>query len=326
MTPGTENKITTLERAVRQYVADGCHLSIGGFTISRNPMAAVHEIIRQKIRNIHAYAHSNGQGIDELIGAGCISRLEIAYSGNGRFAPTCKCFKRSVLDRSLAVEDYTNFQMALRFLAGAMGVPFLPTYSSLETDIINKWGFSHQLRSNDPRLANKKLAVMDNPFADRDANEKLVLVPAIHPDVTIIHAQTASPSGYVRIDGLTFADIDQAKAARHVIVTCEQLIDDPEMKQNPAANQLPGFCVDAVVHVPFGAYPTACFNAYDYDPVFLEAYSEAAETETGIQAFIRKYITAPGSHDAFLSLAAGNRLSDIAADPETGYADRMKRR
>ena len=80
------NKVIQLEDAVKTYVKDGCHLSIGGFTINRNPMAAVYEIIRQKRRHLHLYAHSNGQGVDELIGAGCVDKLEIAYGGSGRFA------------------------------------------------------------------------------------------------------------------------------------------------------------------------------------------------------------------------------------------------
>jgi glutaconate CoA-transferase subunit A len=83
------SKIISLEDAVKTYVEDGCHLSIGGFTINRNPMAAVYEIIRQKIKNLHLYAHSNGQGVDELIGAGVVACLEIAYSGSGKFAYYC---------------------------------------------------------------------------------------------------------------------------------------------------------------------------------------------------------------------------------------------
>ena len=105
-------------------------------------MAAVYEIIRQKKRGLHLYAHSNGQGVDELIGGGCVDRLEIAYGGSGRFASTCIRFRKAVESGRLAVEDYTNYQMTLRFMAGAMGVPFLPTRSSLGSDIVNRWGFS----------------------------------------------------------------------------------------------------------------------------------------------------------------------------------------
>ena len=87
-----DNKVVTLSEAIQRYVADGCHISIGGFTINRNPMAAVYEIIRQSKKELHLYAHSNGQGVDELIGGGCVAKLEIAYAGSGRFAPTCVRF------------------------------------------------------------------------------------------------------------------------------------------------------------------------------------------------------------------------------------------
>ena len=92
----SESKIMDLSTAVGCYVRDGSHISIGGFTLNRNPMAAVYEIIRQDIKDLHLYAHSNGQGVDELIGAGCVTKLEIAYAGSGRFAPTCIRFRKAV--------------------------------------------------------------------------------------------------------------------------------------------------------------------------------------------------------------------------------------
>ena len=106
-------------------------------TVDRN----ADEIIRQNKRGLHLYAHSNGQGVDELVGAGCVANLEIAYGGTGKFMSTCLRFKKAIQDQTIKVEDYSNYQMTLRFLAGAMGLPFLPTRSSLGTDIINKWGF-----------------------------------------------------------------------------------------------------------------------------------------------------------------------------------------
>ncbi len=321
-----EDKIISLAQAINRYVTNKSHISIGGFTVSRNPMAAVHEIIRQQIRGLHIYAHSNGQGLDELIGAGCIDRVEIAYSGNGRFAPTCICFKRHIIENKIIVEDYSNFQMALRFLAGAMGIPFLPTYSSLGTDIIEKWGFDPALRRQEEKLANQKLVVMENPFSDSDLQEKIVLVPAIQPDVTILHAQTADATGTTRINGLTFSDIDQAKAARHVIVTCEEIAAPGALNQAPHNNQLPSFCVDAVVHVPFGAYPTACYGKYDYDVQFLNWYKKIAADQPGFDTYIKDYILSTKDHSQVVEKGCGPRLSQIIADPETGYSDRVKRK
>ena len=170
---------------------------------------------------MHLYAHSNGQGVDELIGGGCVKGLEIAYGGNGRFASTCIRFRKAVEAGTLAVEDYSNYQMTLRFLAGAMGVPFLPIRSGLGTDIVAKWGFPPELRRAEARMPDQKLCVMDNPFTGHTDVKKVVLVPAIHTDVTIIHVQQADRQRTARIRGLPFVDVEQAKAARHVIITCE---------------------------------------------------------------------------------------------------------
>lgn len=320
-----QTHVMTLDQAVGTFVKNGSHISIGGFTLNRNPMAAVHEIIRQGIRDLHLYAHSNGQGLDELVGSGTVSAVELAYSGNGRFAPTCLCFRRFATQKRVRVEDYSNFQMALRFAAGAMGVPFLPTFSSLGTDIIEKWGFDTAMRQADPRLSIKKLTLMDNPFSRSEVPEKLVLVPAIQPDVTLIHAQTADTRGTVRIKGLTFSDVEQAKASRHVIVTCDELVEPGVLNQNPQANQLPSFCVDAVVHVPFGAYPTACYGIYDYDAEFLDLYRDLAGSDARFQNYIREYIVDTGNHAGFLEKACGTRIQDILADAETGYSGRIRR-
>ncbi|EKD36629.1 MAG: GctA, partial [uncultured bacterium] len=210
----------------------------------------------------------NGTGVDELIGAGCIARLEIAYGGNGKAAPTCIRFRTAIQRGELLVEDYTNFHMALRFHAGAMGVPFLTTLSGFGTDIIRKWGFSPEMRANNPDLPNKKLEIFENPFGSWGGAAKVILVPAINPDVTIIHVQKADRHGTCRIEGLNFADIDQVKAAKNVIVTCEEIVDTEQLKDKAEYNSIPFIHVDAVVPIPFGAYPTACHNYYDYDPSY----------------------------------------------------------
>ncbi len=320
------DKVMGLSEAVARYVPDGAHISIGGFTLNRNPMAAVYEIIRQKKKELHAYAHSNGQGIDELIGAGCVSRLEIAYAGTGRFASTCIRFRKAVEAGQLAVEDYSNYQMTLRFMAGAMGVPFLPARSALGTDILTHWGFSPEDRKADPKLPDLKLHVMDNPFGNWADTAKVVVVPAINPDVTIIHAQLADCQGTVRIEGLTFADIEQAKAARHVIVTCERLADTKELREDPGRNQIPFFCVDAVVPVFMGAYPTACYRNYDYDPTYLKDYRDAAPDDAAYQRYLQSRVFGVQTHQGLLDMAGENRLASLCADPRTGYAVGLDRR
>lgn len=322
----TTNKIMNLSDAIRRFVSPGSHLSIGGFTLNRNPMAAVYEIIRQKITGLHVYAHSNGQGIDELVGGGCVKRLEIAYGGTGRFAPTCIRFKKAAQEGILEVEDYSNYQMTLRFMAGAMGVPFLPTRSGLGTDLIEKWGFAPETRAAESKLPNDKLHIMDNPFGDWGDMPKLVLVPAINPDVTIIHVQKAGPRGTARIEGLPFSDVEQAKSAQYLIVTCEEIVETEQLRDAPESNQIPFFCVDAVVPVPHGAYPTACYNHYDYDPVYLNNYRKYASDDALYRDYLDRYILGVKNHQELLERIGKEQLHAIKADPRTGYATGLDRK
>lgn len=321
-----QNKVTSLKDAIGEYVKNGSHISIGGFTSNRVPMAAVYEIIRQGIKNLHVYAHSNGQGVDELVGAGCVQRLEIAYAGNGRFAPTCIRTRKAVESGELQIEDYSNYQMTLRFLAGAIGIPFFPTRSSLGTDIIKLWGFSETMRREESKLPDKKLVVIENPFGDWNEVSQVVLVPAINPDVTIIHAQQSDEQGTIRLKGLSFADIEQAKAARNLIVTCEELVDHDELRKDPDQNTIPFIFVDAVVPVSYGAYPTACYRYYDYDPIYLNNYKRCAKDDGLYQEYLNKYVYEFNSHEDLIKSIGVERLDKIKADPRTGYAKNLDRR
>ena len=317
-------KTTSLADAVRHFIHDGAHISFGGFTVNRQPMACAYEIIRQRITGLHVYMHSGGQALDPLIGAGCVRAVEIAYGANGRFAPTCVRFRKAVEHGELLVEDYTNYQMTLRFMAGAMGVPFLPVRSGMETDIVKRWGFDAEMRRSDARLPNRKLVVLDNPFVE-DNPEPLVLVPAINPDVTVIHAQQVDTQGTVRIAGLTFADVEQARAARHVIVTCEELVEPEVLRAEPDRNHIPFFAVDAVVHVPYGAHPTACYGFYDYDAQHLNAYRAAAEDDGQFAAYLDKYVVGVEGHAEYLGKIGAEALERIRAVAPFGYAPGLTR-
>ncbi len=321
----TAGKIMSLSEAVGTFIRDGAHISFGGFTINRQPMAVAYEIIRQGIKDLHVYMHSGGQALDPLVGAGCVRAVEIAYGGNGRFAPTCVRFRKAVQSGQIMVEDYTNYQMTMRFWAGAMGVPFAPVTSSIGTDIVKKWGFPRDFRRNQERVPDQKLVIVDNPF-QKDVKEKVVLVPAINPDVTIIHVQKATPQGTARIEGLTFADVEQAKAAQYVIVTCEELVPPEELRAEPDRNQIPFFIVDAVVLLPYGAHPTACYGYYDYDAKHLNYYREIASNDDDFKRYLDEYIYGVKGHQGYLDKIGREALSEIKADRRFGYALGLQRR
>jgi glutaconate CoA-transferase, subunit A len=317
------NKVMSLKAAVEQFVQDGAHISLGGFTIVRNPMGLAYEIIRQKKKDLHVYVHSHGLAFDLLIGAGCVKALEVAYGGIARFSPAGGVrFRKAVEAGTVRYEDYSNYQMVMRFLAGAIGVPFLPLKGVPDTDVVRKWGFDENFRSNTPGIPSKKLATVKNPFADAGQEEELVVVPAIHPDVTLIHVQKADAEGTCRIEGLTFADVEQAKAAKCVIATCETLIPRDEIRREPDRNQIPFFIVDAVVPLPYGAYPTACYRCYDYDDDHLMQYADAAAKDDTFQKYLDRFIYSVDTHEDFLNRIGKDRLDAVKADPVFGYRPR----
>ncbi len=323
MYPEIADKLISPEAAVQKFIRKGCQLAIGGFTINRNPMALIYEIVRQGIRDLHLVCHSNGQGLDVLIGAGCVKRLEIAYGGNGRYAPTCIRFKKAIEQGDIEFEDYSNFQMSLRFLAGSLSIPFISTKSGLGSDILRQEGFSAATRG-EPKVANKKYAILQNPFNEKE--DTVVLLPALTPDVALIHAQYVGEDGTVRIKGLTFADLEQAKAADVVIVSCEAILPRSSIRSDPDQNSLPGFLVDAIVPLPHGAHPTACFGFYDYDPRHLNLYKKAAADDALFQAYLAEWIYGVASHDRYLDKTGADQLAKIKADPILGYAKGLDRK
>lgn len=322
--PEISDKVMTLEEAIRRFVKDGSQIAIGGFTVTRNPMAAIYEIVRQKIRNIHLVCHSNGQGLDVLVGAGCVKRLEIAYGGNGRYAPTCIRFKKAIQDNTIEFEDYSNYQMSLRFLAGSLSIPFISTKSGLGSDILNFEGFSKKTR-RERKVARKKYVTMQNPFSD-EKEDPVVLLPALNPDVAIIHAQFVGEDGTVRIKGLTFADLEQAKSADAVIVTCEEIVPRSYIRLDPDQNSLPSFFVDAIVKVPYGAHPTACFNFYDYDPKHFNLYKKIAGDDSLFEEYLHEWVYDVKSHEEYLEKIGAAQLQTIRANPILGFAVGLDRK
>lgn len=317
------DKLMTLEEAVKRFIKNGSQIALGGFTVMRNPMALAYEIIRQGIKDLHIVCHSHGQALDVLIGAGCVKRLEIAYGGAGRYAPTCIRFKKAIQQGEIEFEDYSNYQMSLRFLAGSLSIPFIPTKSGLGSDLLNYEGFSKEVRKQS-KVASKKFEIMQNPFTEE--KDELVLLPALNPDVTIIHAQYVGEDGTVRIKGLTFADIEQAKAADYVIVTCEEIVPRSFIRLDPDQNSLPPFFVDAIVKVPYGAHPTGCFAFYDYDPKHLNMYREYAGDDKKFKEYLDKWVLSVKTHEEYLNKVGAEMLMKIKANPVIGYAVGLDRR
>jgi glutaconate CoA-transferase subunit A len=318
-----QSKIIELAEAAA-LVPNGATISFGGFTTQRHPMAFIYELIRQKRRDLYVFGHSPGGDLDILIGAGCVKRVELAYEADEAFNTIGPRWRLAVQRGEIEWEDYSNFAMITRFTAGAMNVPFLPTRSLFGSDVMNREALTTEQRQADSRTATKKLHLMESPF---NPDDKVVLLPAIHTDFCILHVQKASQNGLVRIEGQSFADVQQALCAETVIVTAEEIVNEDELRREPERNLLPFFAVKQVVQVPFGAHPYAVFNYYDYDPRQLKYYHDCAEDEAAYISYLDKYVYNVKNHIEYLEAVGGSaRLDGLKADPNFGYSPNLKRR
>jgi glutaconate CoA-transferase subunit A len=305
-------------------VPDGATLSIGGFTTQRHAMAFVYELIRQGKRRLYLFGHSPGGDWDILIGAGCVKRVELAYEADEAFNTVGPRWRRAVERGEIEWEDYSNFSMVARFTAGAMGIPFMPVRSLLGSDVLQKEALTPAQRAADPRTSVKKAHIMASPFNPAD---RVVLVPAIHTAFAVLHVQKATAEGTVRIEGQSFADIQQALSADTIIVTAEEIVEEDELRRTPELNPIPYFAVKYVCHVPFGAHPYAVYNYYDYDPVQLKEYHDSARDDAAYRQYLEKYVTGVRDHAAYLEAVGGAaRLNTLKASPGYGYSADLKRR
>lgn len=313
------SKVYSLHDAVAEFVKDGDCISLGGLTTNRKPYALVHEILRQGQADFVAYPGPGGGDCDLLIGEDRIKAYINCYTANSGVTNVARRFRSKIERGELLFEDYSQDVLMLMLHAASLGLPYLPVNLMMGTSLVEQWGISKEVRQSIAALPNDKLVIVDNPFAP---GEPIVAVPVPKLDTALIHVQQASPDGTCRIIGGEFHDVDIAVAARKVIVTCEELVENDFIRQDPDKNTIPSFCIDAVVHCPFGAHPSQCYNYYDYDNAYMVEYDKASKTEDDFAAFVQKYVYAVSDHQAYLDLLGANRLIDLRIVPGYGYANK----
>lgn len=281
--------MTSLAEAAA-LVRDGDRVAVGGCCYSRTPWAMVLELLRAEKRDLTLARNLMCYEAELFLATGAASRLEAAWVGIGLRWGIPKLF-REYAERDPAIfEEWSHLAFGLRFLAGAMGVPFLPTTSMLGSDLLTR---------NDARE-------MTCPLT----GEPLVAVPACQPEVALIHVHRADAEGNAQVDGPPYMDHEFARAAKTVIVTAEEIVPTAEIARHPDRTLIPGFLVDAVVEVPFGAYPHECHGLYEADYDHFDAYAAqvAQRGRDGVLAYLREHVEAPGSFAGFLEGAGSGRL------------------
>jgi acyl CoA:acetate/3-ketoacid CoA transferase alpha subunit len=297
-----EDKRITLKEAVK-LVPDGAHLFWGGFGFQRPPMAFAHELVRQKKSGLTIYTCGSEMDLDIMVGARVVPRLEVAFyaiEGIG-LVPNVQ---RRIREGVVQIEDYSNLAMALRFLGGSLGVPFMPLKSMLGTDMLTK-----------KRFRTKKAELMTCPFT----GEKVVLVPSVRPDFSIVHASRVDREGNVQIDGIKGEDVEGGRAGKKVIVLAEEIVDTEFVRCQPDQTVIPNIYVTHVVECPWGSYPMMVYNYYDYDMQHVRMYYEQCKTEEGWQKYCEEYITGVDSHAEFLQKIGIERLLKLKAKKPFPY-------
>ncbi len=239
-------------------VKDGDLLTTGGVSFHRVPMELVREIIRQGKKDLRLVDREPAIGFDLLIGAGVVRSVRFAMLGFELLGFALSFRKAAEAGKLELIED-TCGAVLNGFRAGAMGIPFIPIRGLFGTDLL------------DVGIQDGNYRIIKDPFSGED----IVAVKAIEPDVTLVHAQRADIHGNVQIWGGRFEDVWKVRAARKVIVSTEEIVDCEMIRLEPYKTTLPHPYVEAVVHLPNGAYPTSCYGLYDADYQHMRGYVEA---------------------------------------------------
>ena len=296
-----KDKQTSLSEAIKTHLPNGSYVSFGGLG-ARDPFAAAYEIIRQGIKDLNLMTTSIMDIGNILIGAGCIKKVEGAYVWIGSVGSGLN-YRRAVehgVPVKLEVEEYTNYSASLRFLAASMDVPFLPTKSMLGSDI---------------PTYNNKVKLINDPYT----NEPVALVSAAHPDVSFIHVQKADTEGNGQIWGILMNDPTLARASKKVILTCEEIVSNKEIRKLSNLTAIPSYCVDAVVEVPFCSHPMWTAGYYWCDLPFRRNFMLYNKTQEGFDKWLKEWVLDIPNWDAFLDKLGRDRLEKIVRMEKDNY-------
>ncbi len=266
------DKRLSMHDAIAEYVHDGMSAAIEGFT-SFICFAAGHEIIRQRRRNLTLIRMTPDLIYDQMVAAGVGSKLVFSYLGNPGVG-SLHCLRRAIEDgvpEPLALEEYSHYGMVGRYLAGASRLPFYPLRSYLGSDMPS---------------VNKQIKFVESPYGDGS----IAVVPPLHPDLAIIHAQRADNQGNTQLWGLLGVQKEAAFAASKVIVVVEEIVEEAVIRADPNRTLIPGLIVDAVVHAPYGAHPSYVQGYYDRDNVFYLEWDKISRDPQSTQAWLDEWV------------------------------------
>jgi glutaconate CoA-transferase subunit A len=291
--PVSDKRMSAAEAV--SMIRDGDHVAIGGTLYSRTPMALVFELLRQRRQGLTLSRPLACYEAELFLATGSVNRIISSWVGIGLRWGLPVIFRHYIETKSAVYEEWSHLAMGLRYKAAAMGVPFLPMLSMRGSDLAAQSG----------------LRTVTCPYT----GETLAAAPALYPDVALIHVHCADQIGNAQVAGYRHMDADMARAARRVIVSAERIVSTDEISADPSATMLPHFAVDAVVHVPYGAYPHECYGLYEADLSHFDSYVESIRVH-GIEAgrrYVAEHVDRHPDFAAFLDSMGRERLAERSA-------------
>jgi glutaconate CoA-transferase subunit A len=293
---GQRPKIMSVAEAVSRYVRDGAYLATGGFGTNRIPVALLHEIVRQRRKDLGFAGHSTTHDYQILVAGGGLDRVDAAYIIGLEARGLSPAARRAHQEGNIRLCEWSNASLGWRLSAGARGIPFMATYVTAGTDT-----FEHSAAK-----------LVKCPFTGKP----VVLVPALNPDVGLLHVHKADALGNCQIQGITVADAEVAAASRVTLVTCEQLVPTDYFRDDPQRTTIPWIHVDAVIEVPCGSYPGNMPGLYYSDERHLGEWLEAEKDPEAFRNFLDHYIYSSRTFEEYLEKCGGRRRIEELRDAE----------
>jgi glutaconate CoA-transferase subunit A len=263
------SKLISLKEAVSKFVNDGDIVYAAGFT-HLIPFAAGHEIIRQGKKDLTLARATPDLIYDQLVAAGCAKKVIFSYMGNPGVG-SLRIVRAALEKGELEWEEYSHFGMITRLQAGAAGLPFLPM---------------NQTGAFDLEKANPQIKRIPDPYGGKD----VIVVPALNPDVAIVHVQRADENGNAHLWGIIGEQKEAAFAAKKVILTAEEIVDESVIRSDPNRTMIPANIVSAVCHVPYASHPSYSQGYYDRDNEFYLAWDKISESKETVKAYLDEWV------------------------------------
>lgn len=292
---GQRSKLTTVKEAVTTYIQDGLYFGSGGFGTNRISTAVLHEIVRQRKKDLGFAGHTSTHDYEILMAGGCLKRVDAAYIVGLEARGLSSVARQAHQDGTVETCEWSNASLLWRLSAGAKGIPFFPMYVNAGTDT---YTYS----------ASK---IVECPFTKKP----VVLVPALNPDVCVVHVHKADEIGNCEIKGIYVGDVELATASAVTIVTCEELVSTDYFREDPNRTTIPWIAVDAVIPVTYGSYPGNMPGYYFSDEPHLKQWLAAEKDSDTLRTFLDYFIYSSVDFKEYVEKCGGKkRLLELEAE------------